>query len=217
MLIRATKRIFTSVCERAIFLLFCWPCIIVYQYNETNVMHFSLSLLRIKGLYMFRAVLAYPQEAPHKRHLVYCVRVMSVGCATIAVGLYMFQALLAYPQEALHKRHLVYCVRVVSVGCTRIAVPLQSWCNHPAYLPWVDIPDRLEDERSRNIVRFQTTARNFSLLSSVQVRSGTTPYKNPWVPGALVPGLNGRDVKLTTPYRTGEKNAWIFTSVHRLS
>jgi hypothetical protein len=26
-----------------------------YQYSETNVMHFLFSLLRIKGLYMFRA------------------------------------------------------------------------------------------------------------------------------------------------------------------
>jgi hypothetical protein len=29
---------------------------------------------------MFRALLAHPQEAIHKRQLVYCVRVMSVGC-----------------------------------------------------------------------------------------------------------------------------------------
>jgi hypothetical protein len=43
-------------------------------------MHFLFSLLRIKGLYMFRALLAHPQEALDKRHLVYCVRVMSVGC-----------------------------------------------------------------------------------------------------------------------------------------
>jgi hypothetical protein len=52
----------------------------VSQYSETNVMHFLSSLLRIKGLYMFRALLAHPQEALHKRHLVYCMRVMSVGC-----------------------------------------------------------------------------------------------------------------------------------------
>jgi hypothetical protein len=58
--------------------MFCWPCIIVYQYSETNVMHFLFSLLRIKGLYMFRALL-HLQEALHKRHLVYCVRVTSVG------------------------------------------------------------------------------------------------------------------------------------------
>jgi hypothetical protein len=49
-------------------LMFCWPCIIVYQYNETNVMHFLLNLLRIKGLYMFQALLAHPQESLHKRH-----------------------------------------------------------------------------------------------------------------------------------------------------
>jgi hypothetical protein len=29
---------------------------------------------------MFRALLAHPQEALNERHLVYCVRVMSVGC-----------------------------------------------------------------------------------------------------------------------------------------
>jgi hypothetical protein len=60
--------------------MFCWPCIIVYQYNETSVMHFSFNLLRIKSLYMFRALLAHPQEPLHKRHLVYCVH-MSAGCA----------------------------------------------------------------------------------------------------------------------------------------
>jgi hypothetical protein len=36
-----------------------------HQYDKTNVMHFLFSLLRIKGLYMFRALLAHPQEALH--------------------------------------------------------------------------------------------------------------------------------------------------------
>jgi hypothetical protein len=69
--------------------MFFWPCIIVrvYHYSDTNVMHFSFSLLRIKGLYMFRVSLVHPQEAPHKRHLVYCVRVMSVGCTRTGVEL----------------------------------------------------------------------------------------------------------------------------------
>jgi hypothetical protein len=48
-------------------------------------MHIPFSLLRIKSLYIFRALLVHPQEATHKRHFVYCVRVMSVGCATIAL------------------------------------------------------------------------------------------------------------------------------------
>jgi hypothetical protein len=50
-------------------------------------MHFLFSLLRIKVLYMFRALLAHPQEAPHKGHLVYCVRVMSVGGTRVGVEL----------------------------------------------------------------------------------------------------------------------------------
>jgi hypothetical protein len=54
-----------------------------HQYSETNVMHFLFGLLRIKGLYMFRALLAHPWQALHKRHLVYCVRVISIGCTKI--------------------------------------------------------------------------------------------------------------------------------------
>jgi hypothetical protein len=77
-------------------LMFCWPCIIVHQYSETNVMHFLFNLLRIKGLYMFRALLTYPQEALHKRHLVYCVCVMSVGCTWIGLEL---RACLAPPED----------------------------------------------------------------------------------------------------------------------
>jgi hypothetical protein len=34
---------------------------------------------------MFRALHAHPQEVLHKRHLVYCVRVMSVSCIRIGV------------------------------------------------------------------------------------------------------------------------------------
>jgi hypothetical protein len=34
---------------------------------------------------MFRALLDHPQEALHKWNLVYCVRVMSVGCTKIEV------------------------------------------------------------------------------------------------------------------------------------
>jgi hypothetical protein len=56
-----------------------------HQYNETNMRHFLFSLLRIMGLYMFWALLAHPQEALHKRHLVYCVHVMSVSCTRIWV------------------------------------------------------------------------------------------------------------------------------------
>jgi hypothetical protein len=48
-------------------------------------MHFSFNVLRIKVLYMFRALFSHPQEAMHKRHLVYCVRVMSVDCSRIEV------------------------------------------------------------------------------------------------------------------------------------
>jgi cytochrome b561 len=58
-----------------------------HQYSETNVMHFLFNVLRIKGFYMFRALLTHPQEVLNKWHLVYGVRVMSVGCTRVGVEL----------------------------------------------------------------------------------------------------------------------------------
>jgi hypothetical protein len=46
-------------------LMFCCPYIKVYQYSETKSMHFLFNLLILKGLCMFRALLAHPQEEPH--------------------------------------------------------------------------------------------------------------------------------------------------------
>jgi hypothetical protein len=63
--------------------MFCWPCIIVHQYSETNVMHFLFNLLRTEGLYMFRALLAHPQKALHKHHLVYCMNQGWSGTSTL--------------------------------------------------------------------------------------------------------------------------------------
>jgi hypothetical protein len=40
---------------------------------------------------MFRALHLLPQEALNKRHLVYCLRIMSVGCTTIAVSVRVVQ------------------------------------------------------------------------------------------------------------------------------
>jgi hypothetical protein len=55
---------------------------------------------------MFRALLAEPQEALHKRHLVYCVRVMSVDCGTVAVKL-----LSCHNQLTLYTRNIPNAVR----------------------------------------------------------------------------------------------------------
>jgi hypothetical protein len=48
-------------------------------------MNILFNLLRIKGHYVFRALLDHPQEVLQKQHLVHCVRVMSVGCTKIGV------------------------------------------------------------------------------------------------------------------------------------
>jgi hypothetical protein len=57
----------------------------MHQYSETNVIYFLFNVLRIKGFYMFQALLVHLQEAFHKRHLVYCVRFMSVVATRIGV------------------------------------------------------------------------------------------------------------------------------------
>jgi hypothetical protein len=74
-------------------------------------MHFLFSLLRIKGLYMFRALLAHPQEVLNKRHLVnlYCMNVMSVGCTStkFSFGIHVNTA---YSNDSLVFKCTVYCV-----------------------------------------------------------------------------------------------------------
>jgi hypothetical protein len=68
-------------------LMFCFPCIIVDQYNETNVMHVLFNLLRINASTCFEHYLHILRRRLHERHLVYCMRVMSVGCTRIEVPL----------------------------------------------------------------------------------------------------------------------------------
>jgi hypothetical protein len=72
-------------CSLDIFFYSLIVTLYVNQHSETNMIHFLFNLLRIKGLNMFRALLAHLQEALHQRHLLYCVRVMSVGCTRIGV------------------------------------------------------------------------------------------------------------------------------------
>jgi hypothetical protein len=55
---------------------------------------------------MFRALLAHPQEMLHKRHFVYCVRIMSVVCATIAVKL-----------QSWHTQITLYARNIPSAVC----------------------------------------------------------------------------------------------------
>jgi hypothetical protein len=85
-------------------------------------MHFLFNFSRIKGLYLFRELLAHPQEVLYKSHSVYCVRIMSVGCTRIVVELVpgasstpilvqptdMLRALLAHSQEALQKNQMSF-------------------------------------------------------------------------------------------------------------
>jgi hypothetical protein len=59
-------------------------------------MNFSLHLLIIKSLYTVGALLAHSQEALHKRHLVYCMHIMPVGCAMITVSLKSWDNQLTY-------------------------------------------------------------------------------------------------------------------------
>jgi hypothetical protein len=56
-------------------------------FRECYVSWLYQDFRRINGLYMFRALLADPQEVLHKRHLIHCLRVTSVGYTRIAVSL----------------------------------------------------------------------------------------------------------------------------------
>jgi hypothetical protein len=86
----------------------------VCQYSENNVTHFLFNLLRIKGLYMFRALLVHPQEALHKRNLIYCMRVISVGCTKIGVA-----PIPAQPTAgAGHKEEFSFLHRIETVRAT---------------------------------------------------------------------------------------------------
>jgi hypothetical protein len=62
---------------------------------------FHSTLYRIKGLYMFRALLTHPHEALHKRHLVYCVRIrvcqLAVPRLQLIVG--SWTAIVAQPTD----------------------------------------------------------------------------------------------------------------------
>jgi hypothetical protein len=91
-----------------LFLMFCWPWIIVYQYNVTYFMHCLFNVLRIKGLYTFQALLGSSSGGATQRHLVYCVR-MSVGCATIAVSLQSLQS--------WHSQMTLYACNILSAVC----------------------------------------------------------------------------------------------------
>jgi hypothetical protein len=80
-------------------LMFCRPYVIIYHYSEPNVMQFVFSSLRIKGLHTFRALLAHPQEVLHKRYLVYCLRVVSVGCTRIGLEIVSSTPVLVQPTD----------------------------------------------------------------------------------------------------------------------
>jgi hypothetical protein len=109
----------TNTVNRYFFLMFCWPWIIVYQHSETNVMHFLFNLLWLQGLYVFRALLAHPQKALNKWHLVYCMRLMLAGVEHSNPG-----------AATLHNTHAIYQVPLVQHLLRKEQVMLEK-CRGP--------------------------------------------------------------------------------------
>jgi hypothetical protein len=77
-------------------LMFYWPCIVVYQYSKTNVMHFLFNLLRIKGLLCFEHyLLIFRRRCANSTWHIACV--LCLLAAPGAVNLHnthpMYQAL----------------------------------------------------------------------------------------------------------------------------
>jgi hypothetical protein len=79
------------------------------QYSENNVMHFLFSLLRIKDLYMFQALVAHSQDSLHKRHLVCCTCVL---CQLAATGL----KFVVQPADITRMQHTKCCLCGTSWG-----------------------------------------------------------------------------------------------------
>jgi hypothetical protein len=71
---------------------------------------------------MFRKLFVHPQEVLHKRHLVYCMRIMSVGCATIAV-----QFILIY-YDARSAKHYILISKCLSSKGTDYRQEI--YCQH---------------------------------------------------------------------------------------
>jgi hypothetical protein len=61
---------------------------------------------------MFRVLFSHPQEPLRKRHMIYCMRIMSAGCATIAFVLQSWHSQLTqceeYVEEHARKRCGLY-------------------------------------------------------------------------------------------------------------
>jgi hypothetical protein len=74
----------TSVARQIIYvtnLMFCWPCIVIYQYSRTNKMHFLFSVYcKLTASTWFKHLFAHHQEALHVQWLVYFVCIMSADC-----------------------------------------------------------------------------------------------------------------------------------------
>jgi hypothetical protein len=68
-------------------------CSTEFHYSETNMTHFIFSLLRIKGLYMFRALLTHPQEVLHSGSW----NTLCMLCQLAAPGLNCNWCLVGYP------------------------------------------------------------------------------------------------------------------------
>jgi hypothetical protein len=77
--------------------------------SEANTINFLFSLLKIKGLVVFLALLAHPQEALDKRHLVYCVRVVSVGCTSSTL-------ILVQPTDITRKQYTKFSILKVTTA-----------------------------------------------------------------------------------------------------
>jgi hypothetical protein len=83
---------------------------------------------------MFQALLAHPQEVLHKWHLVYCVRIMSVGCGTVAV--HVSSITCSSSGGATQMAFGILCAYNVSWlwhGCSEAAVSLQLFHSQLTY------------------------------------------------------------------------------------
>jgi hypothetical protein len=90
-----------SINKQELFLMFCWPCIIIYYYHETNVMHFLFNLLRIKASTCFEHYLLNLRRC-YTNGTWYIACVLCQLAAPSAANLYLYTFTLVWEKDSLY-------------------------------------------------------------------------------------------------------------------
>jgi hypothetical protein len=94
--------------------MFCWPCIIVYQYNETNVKHFSIYWDSKASTCFEHYLLILRRRSTNG--------IWYIACVYCQLGVTRLKWLLVHPQEAVklqscHSQLTIYARNIPNAVC----------------------------------------------------------------------------------------------------